>query len=245
MGSAPGIPVGSPPLDLALESEAATEATLAWLEHTLPHILRRLLDSENLDMPLLQLPLAQMRLAQALYKEAIHPDILAMGETMGHLSERLGVRQNALTQAADRLINHGLAERTGDPQDRRIVRLRLTAQGQEWVQARRARRRAHLQQFWSTLDSQDREALLRAVGTLETLSARLSESSEEAASRLELKRASDSLLTLEEALARETANTAKEAFAEDSGAKWRQIPAQATPTEIETTPGNVVEKGGI
>lgn len=245
MGSAPGIPVGAPPLDLTLESEAATEVTLTWLEHTLPRILRRLLDSESLDIPLLQLPLAQMRLAQALYNEAMHPDALAMGETMGHLSERLGVRQNALTQAADRLINHGLAERIGDPQDRRIVRLRLTTQGREWVQAQRARRRSHLQKFWSNLTFQDREALLLAVGTLEKLSARLSESSEEVAGLPELKPASACLLTLEAALACETGETALEASAMASGEKLRQIAPQTTPIELETTPGNVVEKGGF
>src|SRR5579871_4328363 len=42
------------------------EDALAWIESVLPRTMRRLMDSENLDMPLLQLPLAQLRLAQAL-----------------------------------------------------------------------------------------------------------------------------------------------------------------------------------
>ena len=35
-----------------------TESALAWLETVLPRIMRRLMDAENLDMPLLQLPRA-------------------------------------------------------------------------------------------------------------------------------------------------------------------------------------------
>src|SRR5438045_2133061 len=94
----------------SIESEEA----LAWLERVLPRTMRRIFESEDLDHPLLQLPLAQMRLAQALYGESGDPDAQAAGETMGHLSARLGVRQNALTQAADRLIQRGLAERISD-----------------------------------------------------------------------------------------------------------------------------------
>ncbi|HZT42212.1 MAG TPA: MarR family transcriptional regulator [Chthonomonadaceae bacterium] len=155
------------------ESVANDQEALVWLEAMLPRIMRRLMDSENLDMPLLQLPLAQLRLAQALYDPESEPEILTAGETMGRLSERLGVRQNALTQAADRLINHGLAERLSDPRDRRVVRLRLTQRGREWVEARRARRRARLSQLWSLLDPRERLSVLQAVRTLEAAADRL------------------------------------------------------------------------
>lgn len=156
----------------ALEPPMEMEAAVAWLENALPRVMRRLLDSENLDMPLFQLPLAQMRLAHALYHESEEAGETA-GETMGHLSERLGVRHNALTQAADRLINHGLAERLGDPNDRRIVRLRLTEKGREWVYERKARRRAHLGQLWALLTPEEREEVLQAVRTLEAAGMRL------------------------------------------------------------------------
>ncbi|HLV79142.1 MAG TPA: MarR family transcriptional regulator [Chthonomonadaceae bacterium] len=163
----------------ALPAEAerieSDQEAFAWLEATLPRIMRRLMDSENLDMPLLQLPLAQLRLAHALYGLEGEPEILTAGETMGRLSERLGVRQNALTQAADRLINHGLAERLSDPRDRRVVRLRLTQKGREWVEARRARRRARLSQLWSLLDPRERLAVVQAIRTLEAAADRLEE----------------------------------------------------------------------
>src|SRR5438105_265308 len=145
--------------------EACIEAeeALAWLERVLPRTMRRIFDSEDMNHPLLQLPLAQMRLAQALYGETGDPTAQAAGETMGHLSVRLGVRQNALTQAADRLIQRGLAERISDPHDRRIVRLRLTATGSDWVQTRRTHRREHLNRLWAMLEPAERDALLEAA----------------------------------------------------------------------------------
>ena len=153
------------------ERERKDAEAFDWLEHVLPLTMRRLMDSENLDIPLLQLPLAQLRLAQALYNENL--ELLLAGQTMGKLSEKLGVRQNALTQAADRLVNHALAERLSDPNDRRIVRLRLTDQGREWVRERRARRRAHLSRIWETLDPHERQTLLDAVRTIESAVSRL------------------------------------------------------------------------
>ncbi|HLK58682.1 MAG TPA: MarR family transcriptional regulator [Chthonomonadaceae bacterium] len=143
----------------------------AWLEHVLPDVMRTLMDSENLDMPLLQLPLAQLRLAQALYQDNL--ELLQSGQTMGKLSEKLGVRQNALTQAADRLVNHALAERLSDPNDRRIVRLRLTEQGRIWVSERHERRRARLLQLWERHTPAERRTLLAAVRTIEAAVNRL------------------------------------------------------------------------
>jgi len=150
-----------------------TEAELAWLETVLPRIMRRLMDAENLDMPLFQLPLAQMRLAYALYAERETPELAIYGETMGKLSDRLGVRQNALTQAADRLVKHGLAERLSDPTDRRVVRLRLTQTGNDWVRQRRERRHEHLGALWAELNESERQEFLHAVNVLEAVAQRL------------------------------------------------------------------------
>ena len=157
----------------ALSDPPESGADLIWMERTLTAIMRRLMDTENLDMPLLQLPLAQMRLAQALYNDRENADTPNSGETMGRLSERLHVRQNALTQAADRLVNHGLAERLSDPTDRRIVRLRLTATGEAWVRERGSRRRARYEYLWNLLDPQERAEFLQAVRVLEAAGNRL------------------------------------------------------------------------
>jgi DNA-binding MarR family transcriptional regulator len=155
----------------------AEEAAVRWLEQIVPRIMRGLMGSDNLDSPLLQLPLAQMRLAQALYSETEGghgaPD---GGETMGSLSQRLGARHSALTQAADRLIHNGLAERTSDARDRRIVRLRLTDKGRAWIGERRERRRVRLARLWSLLATEERTAFVQAVNTIEAATVRLSTS---------------------------------------------------------------------
>ena len=189
------------------------EDVVTWLERVLPRIMRRLIDTENLDMPLLQLPLAQLRLAQALYQDADNADIHNTGQTMGRLSERLNARQNALSQAADRLVNHALAERISDVTDRRIVRLRLTAKGREWVGERRARRRAHLGKLWNALNSKEHAEFVQAVRVLEAAGDRLAAhaatgsepnrlQSVEKSVEIERESGSDELFTVEETLSR-------------------------------------------
>ena len=148
-------------------SEIAEDFPPDWLEAVAPGAARRLMDADNLDIPLLQLPLAQMRLAQALF------DSGEMGEPMGRLSTRLGVRQNALTQAADRLVCRGVAERFADKSDRRVVRLRLTEIGLQWVAERRARRQQHYVKLWRLLDTTERDQLLMAIRFLEKVANRL------------------------------------------------------------------------
>ncbi len=114
----------------------------------------------------MQLPLAQLRVVQSL---SLDGEEAVAGAPMGVLRDRLGVRLNALTQSANRLVQRGLAERVSDPNDRRIVRLRLTQRGCEWVAERRRQRREHLTGIWMRLDADRREALVRAVRTLEAI----------------------------------------------------------------------------
>ena len=198
-----------------------TAEALAWLETVLPRIMRRLMDSENLDMPLFQLPLAQMRLAYALFPDDDSPEHAAAGETMGRLSDRLGVRQNALTQAADRLVRHGLAERLSDASDRRVVRLRLTETGAAWVRERRLRRHEHLAALWTELDEAERTEFLHAVNVLQAVALRLNVRSQGEvdgnnalpdSSECEVPRRRE-LPTVEETLARFTAGAANGAAA--------------------------------
>ena len=158
--------------------EMPADSAIHWLETVLPRVMRRLMDAENLDMPLLQLPLAQMRLANALFPESGSAEQASAGETMGRLSDRLGVRQNALTQAADRLVKHDLAERLSDPSDRRIVRLRLTETGAAWVRDRRARRHEHLGALWTELNEAERQEFLHAVDVLQAVAERLNSKSQ-------------------------------------------------------------------
>lgn len=153
-------------LQMGAGSQEASD-TVSDLEANLRGAFRRLADSEELDTPLLQLPLAQLRLAHALY--CVEGD---GGEPMGRLSEKLGASHSALTQAADRLVQRGLAERHADAQDRRVVRLSLTALGREWVSERRSRRRQRIEEMWSALLPEEQQRMASAAATLKELTDR-------------------------------------------------------------------------
>ena len=49
--------------------------------------------------------------------------------TMGEISDALNVPLSTATRMVDNLVEHGYAERLPDPQDRRVVRVALTANG--------------------------------------------------------------------------------------------------------------------
>ena len=63
------------------------------------------------------------------------PLILHLGEadglTISELARRCGLENSTMTPLLDELEKRGLAARVRDPEDRRAVRLHLTAQGQE------------------------------------------------------------------------------------------------------------------
>lgn len=157
---------------LQIPDIACADSVLNWLERILPDITRQLIDSRNLDLPILQLPLAQMRLVTALYRESTQTINLDSGESMGQLSARLGVKQNALTQAADRLIARGLAVRQQDPVDRRVVRLKLSGLGCEWVSTRHVRRREHLHRIWEQMEPSEKQEFILALQVLERIGQR-------------------------------------------------------------------------
>ncbi len=93
---------------------------------------------------------------------------------MGHLSRRedcpmnelarvLGVSRPAATGLVDRLIAQGLAARRGDPEDRRVVRVNLTAKGRSvlaniWEQKRRV-----IAQLFGQISPADRAHYLKAL----------------------------------------------------------------------------------
>jgi len=146
---------------------ASDLASIAWIEQVLPELARSLFGRMLLDDQFAQLPMAQVRLVKAL-------PIDELGETMGHLSDMLRMQPSALSQAANRVIRHGLAERIDDPDDRRIVRLRLTLLGRKWRHDRIHRRRERLGLIWRRIDPVDRTEIIDAVRVLERISRRAS-----------------------------------------------------------------------
>src|SRR4051812_7775556 len=83
--------------------------------------------------------------------------------TMGELARRLGVSQKGVTGLADRLEKHGYCEREADDRDRRVVRLRLTGQGQVLFRTAVVQMDEKLGFLLGMLSAADREALFRII----------------------------------------------------------------------------------
>lgn len=86
------------------------------------------------------------------------------GCPMNELARFLRVSKPAVTGLADRLIAQGLIAREGDPQDRRIVRVRLTAKGHRVLRTLGDQKRRILVDVFGKIASARREQYL---GTLE------------------------------------------------------------------------------
>lgn len=79
------------------------------------------------------------------------------------LGEQLGLSLAAMSRAAEELVQRGLVDRTEDPTDRRIKRLRLTEQGRALVLKMREVRMAGFEQFVATLTPKQRTQLAKAI----------------------------------------------------------------------------------
>src|SRR5262245_55639032 len=85
------------------------------------------------------------------------------------LAEKMYVKPSAITVTIDRLIDHGLVERYHDNNDRRVVVIELTKKGKATVEEAMAARNEHIAKYFSQLELQEREDLLRLFEKLETI----------------------------------------------------------------------------
>ncbi len=89
--------------------------------------------------------------------------------TLGELSAAEGVRPPTMTRVVGCLEEAELAARATDPHDRRAVRVRVTPEGQRFLERNRHRKDAFLASRLQALDPDDRATLARAVELLERL----------------------------------------------------------------------------
>ncbi len=89
--------------------------------------------------------------------------------TLGEVADAEGVSRPSLTAQAAALEAQGLIAREIDPQDRRLVKVRLTSRGARVLQASRTRRNAYLARQLRALAPEELETLARAVTILERL----------------------------------------------------------------------------
>ena len=80
-----------------------------------------------------------------------------------------GVSQPAMTQLVQRLERDGLAVRATDPDDGRVVLVRVTAAGTALLDRRRAVRTRHLAALLAELTDEDQALIAAALPALERL----------------------------------------------------------------------------
>lgn len=83
--------------------------------------------------------------------------------SIGEVAEALGVTGSSATTACKRLEKAGLLTRERQSDDERMVRVALTAQGQEQIEAWRQQRREFLLQLLAPLDQQEQADLQRLL----------------------------------------------------------------------------------
>lgn len=91
--------------------------------------------------------------------------------TLGRLARIEQVTPPTITRIVGRLADDGLVARQIDSSDRRIARVRITAEGERRLEHSRQRRNAWLAQRLEGLDSRQRRALEAALPVLEALTA--------------------------------------------------------------------------
>src|ERR1700724_2510345 len=85
------------------------------------------------------------------------------------LAVQEGVTQPAMTQLIARLQDSGLVRRDADPDDGRVVQVRLTDQGREMLALRRAVRAERLAAILARISPEDQAALAAALPAIDAL----------------------------------------------------------------------------
>lgn len=131
---------------------------------------------------------ARLRLANARLARRVRREALSAGDdltasrlaalatiedlgpiTLGDLAAEEQVQPPSMTRIVARLEEHGLTTREVDAQDRRIVRVQITAAGRQTLERSRTRKTAFLAQRVARLSPDARAALVEALPVLEQL----------------------------------------------------------------------------
>jgi DNA-binding MarR family transcriptional regulator len=91
----------------------------------------------------------------------------AVGELhMSELVARLGVSLSTVSGLVDRIVDHGLAARRDDPDDRRQVVVRLTPAGTTFIDRFRELNARQMRELVSVLDDEELDLVRRALAAL-------------------------------------------------------------------------------
>lgn len=77
------------------------------------------------------------------------------GKPMSHYSEKMMVPKPNLTVMADKLIEEGLIERGFDPNDRRVIILKITKKGEQYLSEHRKKAREFMMKKFDSFNDSD------------------------------------------------------------------------------------------
>jgi DNA-binding MarR family transcriptional regulator len=92
---------------------------------------------------------------------------------ISEIGDHLGITNAATSQMAQRLVEHGLLERTEDPTDRRVKQLTLTAEGRALIDRGIEARRRWLEELTTALPLEQQANIITALVDLTRAARRL------------------------------------------------------------------------
>lgn len=98
--------------------------------------------------------------------EALHLLSCRDWATIKLMAELLGISSSAATQLTEGLAQMQLVSRSEDPEDRRVVQVRLTAGGRHKVKALRAASREYIEGFLADMTDAEIDHLLKLLNKL-------------------------------------------------------------------------------
>ena len=124
----------------------------------------------NQVMPLVGREFAQMQMKRFCRDKITLPQLLILdflhkeGEsTMSYLAHFMSVTTAAMTGIVDRMVRDNYLKRIYDPQDRRIVKVRLTPRGNELIKDINEQKRCLIIKIFGRISQVDRQEYLRIL----------------------------------------------------------------------------------
>ena len=110
---------------------------------------------------------------EVLHMDISLPEILILKElsskeqpTMSELGRSISMDLSTLTRTVDKLVKKEFVARKRDPEDRRMVRVALTAKGRKLISRFEEARKKHIESILRPMTSQERRDLLNIFKTL-------------------------------------------------------------------------------
>ena len=130
---------------MQLQSEEKIQAALIRLDEAWSHLLRRI--SADIKEYPLSIPHSQVYLLRLLDRRG--------AISMSDMANSLGISMSGCTALVDRVVEAGLVERRRDPNDRRVVLVGVSPEGEQTLAQIRETRARILARYMTRLDADE------------------------------------------------------------------------------------------